>query len=166
MAPAAAVRTATPEDFDRITAVVDDWWGRPVAASLPRLFLDHFWSTSLVADDAQGLAGFLIGFVSPSQPTRAYIHFAGVRPDRRATGLGRLLYGSFAAHVASLGCTELAAITSPGNEASIRFHRRLGFAVSEPIDDYNGPGRPMVVFRRGVELDVAPDVPGETSERR
>ncbi len=36
------LRTATPADYDRIIGVVDDWWGRPIAGSLPRLFLDHF----------------------------------------------------------------------------------------------------------------------------
>ncbi|WP_018504228.1 hypothetical protein [Parafrankia discariae] len=28
------------------------------------------------------------------------------------------------------------------------FRRRLGFAVDGPVPDYNGPGRPMMVFRR------------------
>jgi hypothetical protein len=58
------VRVAHPEDYDRIVAVIDDWWGRPVSASLPRLFLEHFWSSSRVAEDEQGLAGFLVVFIS------------------------------------------------------------------------------------------------------
>jgi hypothetical protein len=41
---------AEPADYDRIIAVMDDWWGRPVSTSLVRLFLDHFHGTSLVAD--------------------------------------------------------------------------------------------------------------------
>ena len=40
------VRVASPNDYDQIVAVIDDWWGRPVAAGLPRLSLDHFWNTS------------------------------------------------------------------------------------------------------------------------
>lgn len=43
------IRPAEPSDYDRIVAVIDDWWGRPVRAVLPRLFLDHFAGTSLVA---------------------------------------------------------------------------------------------------------------------
>jgi hypothetical protein len=77
MSEAVGVRVACPEDYDRIVAVVDDWWGRPVRASLPRLFLDHFWSTSRVAEDGQELAGFLVAFVSPSLPHVAYLHFVG-----------------------------------------------------------------------------------------
>lgn len=61
------VHVASPNDYDRIVAVVDDWWGRPVVAGLPRLFLDHFWNTSRVAEDEQGLAAFLVAFMSPAQ---------------------------------------------------------------------------------------------------
>ena len=62
------IRVARPDDYDRIITVVDEWWGRPVSSSLPRLFLDLFWTTSRVADDDQGLAGFLVAFMSPAQP--------------------------------------------------------------------------------------------------
>jgi GNAT superfamily N-acetyltransferase len=137
-------RVARPQDYDRIVAVVDDWWGRPVRASLPRLFLDHFWATSRVAEDEYGLAGFLVAFVSPSQPELAYLHFVGVRPDHRRSGLGRALYGEFLAYASSVGCREACAVTAPGNEGSIRFHQRLGFDVSAPIFDYNGAGWAMV----------------------
>jgi GNAT superfamily N-acetyltransferase len=142
------LRVARPEDYDRIVAVIDDWWGRPVGASLPRLFLDHFWSSSRVAEDNRGLAGFLVAFVSPAEPAVAYLHFVGVRPDQRGTGLGHTLYGEFADLARRRGCRELRAITAPGNTGSIRFHQHLGFTVSEPVADYNGPGRAMVTFRR------------------
>jgi ribosomal protein S18 acetylase RimI-like enzyme len=142
------VRVARAEDYDRIIAVVDEWWGRPVGSSLPRLFLDHFWSTSRIVEDEHGLAAFLIAFFSPSQPRLAYVHFVGVRPDHRRSGLARRLYEGFARYAQEQGCTELRAITAPGNTASIHFHRDLGFSVSRPVADYNGPGRPMVTFHR------------------
>ena len=44
------LRPARPEDYERIAAVADDWWGRPILQVLPRLFLDHFHRTSLVAE--------------------------------------------------------------------------------------------------------------------
>jgi len=142
------VRVARPEDYDRIVAVVDDWWGRPVRPSLPRLFLDHFWSTSRVAEDEHGLAGFVVAFVSPAQPDCGYVQFAGVRPDQRRSGLARRLYEEFADQAGRQGCTELRAITAPDNVSSIRFHRSLGFEVSDPVPDYNGRDRPMVTFSR------------------
>lgn len=55
------IRSARPADYDAIAAVVDDWWGRPVLPSLPRLFLDHFHRTSLVAEATHGLNAFLVG---------------------------------------------------------------------------------------------------------
>ena len=143
-----AVRVARAEDYDRIVAVVNEWWGRPVGSSLPRLFLDHFWSTSRIVEDELGLAAFLIAFLSPSQPRLAYVHFVGVRPDHRRSGLARELYEAFARHAQEQGCSELQAITAPGNIGSIRFHEGLGFTVSGPAANYNGPSRPMVTFSR------------------
>ncbi|WP_329297558.1 hypothetical protein OG410_02510 [Streptomyces sp. NBC_00659] len=49
------------------------------------------------------------------------------------------------------GHEAVKAITSVGNTGSIAFHRRVGFDVSV-IDDYNGPGRPLAVFRRDLPL--------------
>jgi GNAT superfamily N-acetyltransferase len=142
------VRVARPDDYDRIVTVVDEWWGRDVRPSLPRLFLDHFCSTSRVVEDEHGLVAFLIAFVSPSQPRVAYIHFVGVRPDHRGDGLAGRLYEDFARFAQGQGCAELRAITAPGNIGSIRFHERLGFDVTGPVANCNGPGRPMVTFRR------------------
>ncbi len=155
MKAAVRVRGARPEDYDRIIAVVDEWWGRPVSQSLPRLFLDHFWFTSRVAEDESGLAAFLIGLISPSQPHLAYVHFAGVRPDHRRGGIARALYEHFASYARDQGCTEVRAVTAPGNAGSIRFHQGLGFSASAPVAAYNGPERPMVVLRRtlGVAVD-------------
>ena len=146
------VRVASPDDYDQIVAVIDHWWGRPVVAGLPRLFLDHFWNTSRVAEDELGLAAFLVAFMSPADPRVAYIHFVGVRPDHRQTGLARALYSTFALYAEGQGGRELRAITAPGNTASIRFHERLGFAVGEVANDHNGPGRGMVTFRRELHL--------------
>lgn len=145
------LRTASPSDYDRLVSVVDAWWGRPIAGSLPRLFLDHFWSTSLVAEHGDQLAGFLVGFVSPSQPGRAYIHFVGVAPDHRGTGLGRTLYERFFEQARDAGCTSVGAITSHVNAGSIAFHTSMGFDVKGPIDDYDGPGQRMMAFTRALE---------------
>jgi ribosomal protein S18 acetylase RimI-like enzyme len=153
------IRAARPDDYDRIAAVVDDWWGRPILSALPRLFFDHFHPTSLIASDdiASGdgdeLAGFLVGLLSAGQPDEAYIHFVGVAPAARGTGLGARLYGEFFARAAAAGRRAVEAITSPVNEGSIAFHRRLGFTVRGPVADYNGPGAAMMVFHRAIQPD-------------
>jgi ribosomal protein S18 acetylase RimI-like enzyme len=149
-------RVPHPEDYDQIAAVLDEWWGRSISGALPRLFLDHFCSTSRIVEDQDGLAAFLVAFVSPSQPHLAYVHFVGVRPGLRRSGLARGLYNEFARYAQARGCTELRAITSPGNTGSIRFHQRLGFSASEAITDYNGPARPAVLFSRSLGRATGP----------
>lgn len=145
------LRSLTPDDYEPILSVVDAWWGRPIAGSLPRLFFDHFHTTSFVAStDAVPLAGFLVGFLSPSVITDAYIHFVGVSPDARGEGVGRRLYEAFFDLAAADGRTRVTAITATVNERSIAFHRAMGFAVSEPIVAYDGPGKDMVKFSRAL----------------
>ncbi|MBF8187421.1 GNAT family N-acetyltransferase [Nonomuraea sp. K274] len=142
------LRTATPADYDAIAAVVDDWWGRPILPSLPRLFLDHFHRTSLVAEGPEGMAGFLIGFVSPSEPDEAYIHFVGVAPAARTSGLARTMYERFFDLARHHDRQVVKAITAPVNQTSIAFHRRMGFQVGDPVPGYNGPGTSLVTFVR------------------
>jgi ribosomal protein S18 acetylase RimI-like enzyme len=144
------VRAATPADYDAIIAVVDDWWGRAMSTLLPRLFLDHFFGTSLIAEQDGELAGFLIGFLSPAKPRQAYIHFAAVAPAWRRTGLAHRLYEQFIDRARRDGRTVVEAITSPQNATSIAFHRAIGFTVSDPVKDYDGPSLDRVVFVREI----------------
>ncbi|MEN9644194.1 MAG: hypothetical protein RL238_863 [Actinomycetota bacterium] len=145
-----AHRTARPDDYDRVIAVVDEWWGRPIAGNLSRLFLDHFHATSTVVEQADELVAFLVGFVSPSQPHLAYIHFVGVHPHHRRAGLANELYRGFFRTASAAGCTEVHAVTGSVNASSIAFHRRIGFTASEPIEGYDGPGTSLVTFTRPV----------------
>ena len=159
------LRTAAAADYDQIIAVVDDWWGRPIRHALARVFLDHFYATSTIAESipaedaslvipaetqAAELAGFLIGFLSPSQPDAAYIHFVGVHPSLRGQGLARLLYQRFFALAEANGRALVSAITAPQNAGSIAFHTAMGFSVTPPIPDYDGEGSPKVLFQRRV----------------
>jgi ribosomal protein S18 acetylase RimI-like enzyme len=146
----AQIRMARPADYDPIATVLDDWWGRPIAASLPRLFLDLFYKSSLVIDGSAGPDAFLIGILSPSDAERAYIHFVGVAPHARKLGLGRLLYEEFFRLARADGRTLLTAVTAPVNSGSIAFHRSMGFTVTGPVADHNGPGRDLIVFERAL----------------
>jgi ribosomal protein S18 acetylase RimI-like enzyme len=142
------IRQARPEDYDPIAAVVDDWWGRPVLQSLPRLFLQLFYRTSLVVDGAAGPDAFLRGIMSPSDSDRAYIHFVGVAPAARLRGLGRQLYEEFFLMARADGRRVVSAVTSPVNADSIAFHESMRFIVTGPFADYHGPGRDLIVFER------------------
>lgn len=143
------LRTARASDYDGIIAVADDWWGRPVHGALPRLFLDHFHNTSLIAGRFSGeLAGFLVGFGSPAQRDCAYIQFVGVAPKERRSGLARSLYRAFFEMAAADGRSVVRAVTAPVNSASIAFHTAMGFTVTGPVDGYNGPSSAMILFER------------------
>jgi ribosomal protein S18 acetylase RimI-like enzyme len=139
------IRHAEPGDYPRVIAVVDEWWGgREMAAMLPKLFFIHFRDTSFVAEEEGELAGFLCGFRSQTHDDEAYIHFVGVDPARRGSGLGRMLYERFFEAVAPR--TVVRAVTSPMNDRSVEFHRALGFEVERVDESYDGAGEPRVLL--------------------
>jgi ribosomal protein S18 acetylase RimI-like enzyme len=133
-------------DFERF------WGDHPQAGLLRHLhhpmFFREFADTAFVARRAADgeLAGYLLGFVAPTGD--GYIHFVAVREDGRGLGLGRRLYETFTAVALGRGATALKALTSPGNERSIAFHRRMGFTEMTLDEDYAGSGRARVVMRR------------------
>lgn len=155
------LRALTVADHLPVVAVMNEWWGgRQVDHLLPRLFFEHFGDSGLWAETSSGeLAGFLVGFLSQTQPEVAYVHFIGVAPSARGQGLGRTLYQAFMARARRAGRTRIKAITSPINHASVAFHRSLGFRLAEGdsmvndypvISDHGGPGQARI----GFEIDL------------
>jgi ribosomal protein S18 acetylase RimI-like enzyme len=134
------VRPLREADYDAVIDLVDGWWGgRLVHPMLPRLFFTHFASTGLAVDDAEGrIAGFLVGFLSPTRPAEAYVHFVGVRPDARRGGVARTLYERFFELAAAEGRELVRCVTSPVNRASVAFHCTLGFEVEPGTGDADG----------------------------
>jgi predicted GNAT superfamily acetyltransferase len=156
------IRPLGPSDYLPVISVIDDWWnGRQMADMLPHLFFEHFTDTSFAAERDGDLAGFLVGFRSQSRPAQAYIHFVGVAPRERGSGLGRQLYERFFTAVRARDCRLVRAVTSPVNSGSIRFHQQLGFDI-EPGDaevngiavtaGYDGEGQDRVRFVKHLAL--------------
>jgi ribosomal protein S18 acetylase RimI-like enzyme len=144
------IRHAHASDYGRVIQHVNVWWGgREMAPILPKLFFLHFEGTSFVAEDEDGaLVGFLIGFLSQTDDTEAYVHFVGVAPDERGSGVGRTLYETFFDVARKHGRSVVRCVTSPVNEDSVRFHRALGFEVDRIASDYDGPGEDRVLLVR------------------
>lgn len=150
------VRSAAPKDHSRIIAVLPDWWdGRNLTSMVPKVFLLHFHTTSLIAEHKDQLIAFLIGFDSQAYANEAYIHFSGVHPDFRGRGIGRHLYGLFFERCRKESRFSVRACTSPVNLGSIAFHKKIGFALEDgggringiPVFlDYNKPGDHKVRF--------------------
>ena len=138
-------RKITKADFDRIVEVIDHWWGGPLGTFAHPIFFYELGDMALVVENEGSMTGFLLGFVA-HEPTRTgYVHLVGIHPEHRRRGVGRLLYSKFTEAAVSAGCTKLKAITTTGNEGSLRFHLAQGWQAQE-VDDYAGPARKRIVF--------------------
>lgn len=57
------IRAAKPEDHCRTIEVLSDWWGeRDLTSMIPKVFLLHFHSTSIIVEQKDQMIDFLIGF--------------------------------------------------------------------------------------------------------
>ncbi|UFU00300.1 GNAT family N-acetyltransferase [Radiobacillus kanasensis] len=150
------IRSLKSEDFYRIQSVMNDWWGgREMTHLAPKYLFEHFQTTSFVAEENGKMIGFLVGFLSQSQPNEAYIHLIAIDPKNRGNGLASKLYETFFAEVAKLGVRTVRCITSPVNKQSIAYHTRIGFSIEEgdkeiegvPVhSNYDGEGVDRVLF--------------------
>lgn len=129
-----SLRRPTEADYRAVAAVVDDWWdGKVVQGLLPRLWFRHFASTSWIAEleNADGgrptVAGFLVGFISPADPTIGVIHALGVDQRRRRMGIGTTLVEAFVADAGTAGARTLETLLWPGNRRALPFLAALGF---------------------------------------
>lgn len=126
-------------DWDRVMAVMPEWWGgRDLRGMLPHIFFEHFRGTSFVVEHEDRLLGFLVGFFCPDHAGEAYIHFIGVDPAWRRSGLARDLYRRFCALARADGRTVVRAVTAPVNTGSIAFHVALGFSILPGDDEIEG----------------------------
>jgi ribosomal protein S18 acetylase RimI-like enzyme len=151
------VRQMTKSDFDRIVEVIDHWWGGPIGTFAHPIFFYELGVHALVIEQGTDMIGFLFGFIVPRIDPRApptsdsertgYIHLVGIHPDYRRRGVGRQLYDRFVSECRSAPCDKMKAITTPGNEGSIRFHVALGWNMQD-VEDYAGPGRRRIVFTK------------------
>ncbi len=138
-------RKITKGDFDRIVEVIDHWWGGPISTFAHPIFFYELGDGALVVEKNGEMIGFLLGFIAHAPARTGYVHLVGIHPDHRRKGVGRALYAKFTEAAVAEGCTKLKAITTTGNEGSIRFHLAQGWQAQE-IDDYAGPGRKRIVF--------------------
>lgn len=149
------IRPLSVDDYPYVIARVNDWWGgRNVMDMLPYLFFKHFCDSSLVYLDQGRVVGFVVGFVSNTDPELAYIHFTGVDPAYRHRAIASSLYAVFIAQAQARGCQRVQCVTSPSNAVSLAYHQRMGFRASEydsngdpvGIADYDGPGNDRVLL--------------------
>lgn len=138
-------RALTKSDFDHVVEVIDRWWGGPIGTFAHPIFFYELGEYALVAEEDGVVIGFLLGFIANAPVKTGYVHLVGIHPDHRRKGVGRALYQTFSEKCLAAQCVRLKAITTHGNEGSIRFHQALGWA-QEDVEDYAGPSRRRLVF--------------------
>jgi L-amino acid N-acyltransferase YncA len=118
------IATSTAVYSDRPVTLEEriGWWRTRTAAGYP----------VLVARDAAGIAGFSTFGDFRTWPGYRYTveHTVHVRADCRGRGIGRTLLEALFPRAAALGKHVMIAGIDAANEASIRFHARLGFVQS------------------------------------
>jgi predicted GNAT superfamily acetyltransferase len=127
------IRKGKTSDFEKVKSVMNDWWGgRQVDHLQHELFFEHFTDTVFIAENENGeMVGFINGFYSQTDTNVGYVHFIGVAPDQRNTGLGHRLYKRFFEKCIEDGRLKVRSCTSKINLKSIQFHEGLGFSIRE-----------------------------------
>ena len=156
-------RRPTEADHRRLVDLVDDWFGgRRVRDEFARFWFRDFASTSWLAETEDGeIAGILIGYLAPDEPTRAVIHLLATNPNLRRRGVGRALVERFAADVQGRGAERLVVVVRPDEPIAVRFLRALGFAPDAgpgtqllygvpAYPDYERVGEDRAIFRRSI----------------
>lgn len=146
-------------DYDYIVRIIDQWWEGPTTALAHPIFFYELGSLARVTFWEDGtMVGFLLGFVAnsfrgatpiapPPGSSIGFVHLVGIHPDFRRRGVAASLYGAFEEASKEAGCVGIKAITTQGNDGSVRFHQALGYTVTT-VEDYAGPGRARVIFEK------------------
>lgn len=142
-------RPLTKADFDQIVQVIDRWWGGPTSALAHPMFFYELGRLARVVEIDGTLVGFLLGFICPDGEV-GYVHLVGIHPDFRRRGVAALLYRAFEGDCRREGVKRLKAITTLGNEGSVRFHLAQGWSMEED-EHYAGPNRTRIVFTKTLE---------------
>ncbi len=140
-------REITKAYFDEIVEVIDRWWGGPIGTFAHPIFFYELGDNALIVEEDNKMIGFLLGFIAHQPVRTGYVHLVGIHPDYRRRGVGRVLYAEFTERCRKAECERMKAITTLGNEGSIRFHEAVGWET-EAIDDYAGRDRKRLVFTK------------------
>jgi L-2,4-diaminobutyric acid acetyltransferase len=140
-----SLRPATVTDGAAMWRLIDTMGGLEANSGYAYLLLaSHFAATTVVAERAGELVGFVAAYRPPSQPDQIFVWQIGVAPDARGTGLGGRLLDALVALPACHDARHLTATVSPDNTASLAlFH---GFAARHELSCERRVGFPSALF--------------------
>lgn len=145
------ITACTEADFLQIMGSLDQFWDQPREQLHHRLFLSEFDESAYVIRDGQLVIAYLFGLIGTTQPRAGYVHLVAVRNGYRGLGLARKMYARFEDYARGKGCSQIKAITSPGNIGSIEFHKSIGMQP-QVMKHFAGPKEEhhRVVFTKGI----------------
>ena len=109
------------------------WPEREGRNDFERLLADDN-SLVLATRDSASVVGFLVGYLTPSSPTRRPVTYAVLRslyvsPAHRGTDAARQLVDEFLSWARGRGCAEAHVDCYAANDHARRFYERQGFAT-------------------------------------
>lgn len=133
------IRPAAREDLDALFAL-DQRCFRPGIAYTKtelRYFLFHLRSVSVVAEDAEAIAGFaIVDFQLERGQRIGHIVTIDVAPEQRRCGVGRLLMEALLGFCHEARAESLRLEVAVDNEAALAFYKTLGFAETGRIPGF------------------------------
>lgn len=152
------VRPAGVDDGARLWALARDTGLDLNSPYAYVLWADRHRTTTLVAEDGDGLAGFVLAFRVPDAPGTVFVWQIAVAPDRRGRGIGGRLLDEL---VARSGATAVEATVTPSNAASAAMFR--GLAARHGTTPVEGGGYGEHLFPDGHEAEVLFRIPTQTN---
>lgn len=129
------IRNASPRDGLDVAALVRRCPGLDANSAYAYVLLcDEFRDTCITARGDDGrLTGFVTGFLSPRDPSRAFLWQVGVDPDHRGRGLAHALVRAFAQSARAAGAVSLETTIAPDNAASLALFSSFAASVGSSL---------------------------------
>lgn len=108
------------------------------------LLCSHFADTSIVAEQAGALAGFVMAYRPPSSPGDLFVWQVGVGPAHRGTGVAGRMLDALLERPACRDAAYLTATVGPDNRASQALFAGVARRRGAPLATV--PGFPSALF--------------------
>jgi L-2,4-diaminobutyric acid acetyltransferase len=99
------------------------------------LIARHFNGTSAIAEDPEGMIGFVAGYRLPDPSDVLFIWQVGVSPRARGSGLARRMLEYIVSRPSATPLRYLEATVAPSNESSRRLFRRFAAGLGAPCEE-------------------------------
>lgn len=99
------------------------------------LLAEHFPDTCILAEDHEGLAGLVTGYVPPAQPETLFVWQVAVADRARGLGLGRQMLQGLIARPELAGIRYIETTVGPDNQASRRMFAGLAQDLQAKVEE-------------------------------